>query len=138
LEETLSDFVLDGTGRSEFLYYAEMRLLGVLTLLIPFMKHDAFSGEKEWRIVEHRSPSRPPEEDVEFRIAGNTLVPYIPISLEHPNHPAIPLSSVRLGPRIPPFAKESVEAFLERAGIGRIEGKRVKVDGSSVPFRSLV
>jgi hypothetical protein len=86
---------------------------GLLAMLLKFVakyKHDAFSAEREWRLVyllEHG-------DRVRFRMSGSVSVPYVAFSLK--NEELWKQAQIVVSPCLPDAAelkRESTRAFLE-------------------------
>ncbi len=85
-------------------------LLAVLLTFVARYKHDAFSAEKEYRLVHRLAPG----EQQRFRMSGSVLLPYIPLSLQ--NEELWKQAQIVVSPCLPDAAelrRESVGAFLE-------------------------
>jgi hypothetical protein len=87
---------------------------------IPFIKHPAFSEEKEWRIVV-------PDEITAtyFRAAKNYLVPYIEYSVKKES-----IKKINIGPN-PEFnlCELSINMYLKKKGVD------AKITHSKIPYR---
>lgn len=95
----------------------------------PLLKHESFSEEKEWRLVLPLNgiPKRPP---LEFRAAGDTLVPYIAYPLNKPDEDGpIPCKDVILGSGCHPSAEVGINLFLQKEQI------MVLARRSQIPYR---
>ncbi len=87
------------------------------------MKHKAFCEEDEWRIAIFDLP----EGTVRFRTRKSMIIPYVPFDLGH-GEPEWPLiRQVIIGPS--PHQAETI------AAIKKMLDARVKVVGSSIPYR---
>jgi hypothetical protein len=105
---------------------------------LALMKHVAFEGEKEWRLV--RTLWKPPvptaDWSVQFRIIGGRLAPYLPITWVLPNTPPSQevrgLREVWCGPSVNPELTEKVVRDLLIAE----HCWNVRVLRSQVPLRA--
>jgi len=101
-----------------------------LSTLIPFMKNDSFSEEKEFRIVIY---SWARVHGLEFRINKNGLIPYIEVSgrKDDDNRSKIPIKKVTIGPGPnADFMAQGVRRFLDYHLYGDTE-----VEQSQTPYR---
>jgi len=99
---------------------------GALCRLIPQFKHKGFETELEWRIVVQQDTIR---DTVQYRAAGNVIVPYITIGQKDAK---LPLKAVKVGPGSDmELTAKSVRQFLFAKGYGNIP-----VETSRVPFRT--
>src|ERR1039458_6887781 len=105
---------------------------------LALMKHAAFEGEKEWRLV--RTLWKPPvptaDWPVQFRVIGSRLVPYLSVAWDLPNTPPSPelrgLREVWCGPSENPELTEKVVRDLLIAE----HCWSVRVFRSQVPLRT--
>jgi hypothetical protein len=120
-----------------------MDIVSSLLMLIPRYKHEKFHAEKEWRLVRQLpTVQRPPFLNVEYRLSGSLIVPYVAIPL----HPTLsdkevlqrraqvtsPISEVLIGPS--PHREElraAVNGMAARYGLSR-----ARVRSSDIPFRN--
>jgi Protein of unknown function (DUF2971) len=106
--------------------------------ILALMKHVAFEGEKEWRLVRTLwKPSVPTVSwPVQFRMIGGRLAPYLPIKWVLPNTPPSPevrgLKEVWCGPSATPELTEKVARDLLIAE----HCWNVRVLRSQVPLRA--
>jgi hypothetical protein len=85
---------------------------------LALMKHGAFAGESEWRLV--RTLSKPPfptaDWPVQFRVIRGKLTPYLPIPWVLPNNPPGPerrgIREVCCGPSAEPEPTKVVRDLL--------------------------
>jgi hypothetical protein len=108
-------------------------LLALFGGMLFCFKSEAFSEEKEWRIVELRlSPKL--IYDLQFRISGGHLIPYVDLDLTTTQEPfsgRLSIARVVHGPTLnPALSKQSVELLLRKHGYDDTE-----VVGSGVPLR---
>lgn len=97
-----------------------------LCKLIPRFKHIGFEPESEWRIVVQQDTVR---DTVQYRAAGNVIVPYITVGTEGGK---LPIKAVKIGPGSDmELTAKSVRQFLRAKGYGDIP-----VEISRVPFRT--
>jgi hypothetical protein len=101
-----------------------------LLRVAPLLKNEAFSEEKEWRLVLPWMPKPGLPKRLEFRCTGDTLVPYIawPFNLKHEEAP-IPCKELILGPGSHPSAEIGVNLFLQKE---KIQGLARR---SQIPYR---
>lgn len=110
---------LDEIGKADEAFQA-------LCKLIPKFKHIGFKPESEWRIVVQQDTIR---DSVQYRAAGNVIVPYITIGSEGAS---LPLKAVKIGPGSDTeLTRKSVHQFLRAKGY-----HNVPVEVSRVPFRT--
>jgi hypothetical protein len=96
-----------------------MRKLFVVLSHLFRLKNPAFREEAEWRLISHLFNGL--EEECEFRISAERLIPYRSVALKNLELPAI--REVILGPKniTPEFV---VRRFLEKNGFGGVTIKR--------------
>jgi hypothetical protein len=93
-----------------------------------FFKHQAFSEEREWRLVLGGLPMLT---DLNFRIAGSTVTPYIRFALVFEGE-SIALSGIVIGPTPHPELVESaMKMLIVKHGL-----REVRVQRSAIPFRT--
>jgi len=96
---------------------------GLLVLVRAFLKSPTFFEEQEWRCVSLMAASL----HTEFRSANGMLVPYTDFIFGE----RLPITRVIVGPsRHPELARQSLEKFLNKLGLGHIE-----VEASPIPLR---
>ena len=97
------------------------------------MKHSAFEGEQEWRLI---SPLMMYSDGAnKFREAKSTLVPYREFSLIH-DAGKLGFEKLLIGPT--PNPDESVRAvrsLLETHKVHNLNGELVDIAHSEIPFR---
>lgn len=100
----------------------------------PFLKHESFSEEREYRIVAAFNRTRKivkgmkPAKRIEFRSRGSLIVPYVRLFESDVGH--LPMKSIIVGPH--PYQDRQAEALdmaLEAKGI------RLPIRRSAIPFR---
>lgn len=98
--------------------------------LVPRLKHPAFRGEREWRLI--AAPMRGHETSlINYRPSRFGLVPYIAIDLAEDDQ-LLALTNVIVGPTLDPGAGcNSTKAFLRKYGYS---DDRI-VRSSQIPFR---
>lgn len=103
-------------------------LRALLAGLLPQLKHDGFSEEKEWRFVVqrlHASPSL-----LRHRVRGNVVLPYLELTPSG-SLSELPIKAVTVGPgKNPALTRESLEIYLREKGLAV-----VPVAASQVPYR---
>jgi hypothetical protein len=100
-----------------------------LLRIAPLLKSEAFSEEKEWRLVLPWSAAHglPTFHPIEFRFTRDALVPYIAFPLDGASDKALlPLNRLTLGPGSHPSAAFGVDLFLQKEQI-RVLAERSKV-----------
>lgn len=102
-----------------------------LLRIAPLLKDEAFSEEKEWRLVlPHETIMLPTKHPLEFRPSRDTLVPYIAYPLLSPNQEGpIFCTDVILGPGSHPSTEIGVNLFLRKQEI------TIRARPSKVPYR---
>lgn len=116
-------------------YEAFSNIIGLAARL----KHDSFSEELEYRIVQGHDIDPDIEDglDVEFRARGNLLVPYVEIQI-----PVESIKSIMVGPmRDQDLAYASMKAFVEKINHDSFNQEifslhDVRVVKSSIPYRA--
>lgn len=99
-------------------------------IIAPRFKDQAFSEEKEWRLISPVIDFM--DGSVEFRQGKSSLIPYIKFSLIPANSNKIPISKIYVGPTPDPeLAKLAVTNLLYKL---RALSKRVEL--SKVPFKN--
>jgi len=140
VDAAINDFVL--AGKQQLSRGSQQRagsLITQLATLIPLLKHESFSEEKEWRLVIRRLEVEEKEnlsKERNYRVEASGLTPYLswPIALIPPKPDAGRrglLTHLTVGPHPDiDLAKETVESWLSQEGISAI------VEKSNTPFRS--
>jgi Protein of unknown function (DUF2971) len=99
-----------------------------LLFAAPFLKHEAFAEEKEWRLVSKPIGFKHP--NVYYRTGRSHLIPYFKLSIRNKAN-KIPLRSITLGPTPHPrLASAAVESFLISTDM-----QTFTIRWSSIPFR---
>ena len=89
----------------------------------PFIKHESFRTEKEYRIVYFGSSNK-----VKYREGKSMIIPYMEFSLDSVD---LPISRIIVGPTPhKELSKLSIESLLKSNGYD------IKVDSSVIPYRS--
>lgn len=101
----------------------------LVSTLLAFMKHQAFSDEREARFVVALLPHQRPH----FRVSGNRILPYVPLkvrpgSVKQVSGPPL-LKAVVLGPNVDARTESVVRQLLQAEGFGA-----ARVSHSEVPF----
>lgn len=98
------------------------------------MKHEAFSEEKEWRlvVVESRARKTPSPFKRLIRPGQSTLVPYISVPLAKPKERLSRLNSIRIAPH--PDTDRALIAIREFLKANVLD--HVEVEESKIPFRN--
>jgi len=107
------------------------RFMSLIDSLLPLVKHESFSEEREWRLF--RTGKMP---DLKFYAGRRSLTPYAPINLASDGH--IPLKKVIIGPSddhhtLAVWTRTYLEGLGYRIDQKEIDGVRVVVSGS--PYR---
>lgn len=95
----------------------------------PILKHEAFSGEREWRIVSRPLPCT--HERFGFRCGHSMLIPYYGVRVAHADRP-LDIDEVVVGPT--PHIEQScgaIGSFLVSQELGD-----VPVNPSEIPYRN--
>ncbi|MBU2846794.1 DUF2971 domain-containing protein [Acidithiobacillus ferriphilus] len=120
-------------------FYAS-QFVNIIWSLCSKMKHEAYSEEKEWRLV-FMKPSRNDgetrifDEHVHFRARGSTIVPYVNIPFGEPRNiqdheEYYPVRRIVIGPtENSGVAKKGVELLCESIN------RKITVASSSIPAR---
>jgi len=97
------------------------------------MKHNAFEGEREWRLI---SPvTRYYGLDVKLREGKSTLIPYQEFSLTHDDG-RLGFEKLLIGPTpSPDEAIRAIRSLLETHKVHKVDGNSVDVEHSEIPFR---
>jgi len=103
-------------------------LRSVATIALRY-KHDAFSEEKEWRLILLAEPKA-----LAFRESAHGLLPFVPLD-QRLQDGKLGIATVIVGPtQHPTHSWSSTQWFLDKAGYG---ADRVVVAASNVPLRGL-
>jgi hypothetical protein len=139
VQEILAPFVAELTPANDNDLWAILSLFAQLSLtfhsILPLMKHEAFEGEAEWRLlrsVKFAGKSK----DIRVRAVGTELRPYIVNQWLHPNgrpeNHYEGLAKIHCGPASEPdLKKKACSILLANHGFSSTE-----VTSSSVPLRT--
>jgi hypothetical protein len=104
-----------------------LTLVSALTQLHVSFKHDMFSHEREWRLVEF-VPRSNQDRQLKFRSSRGVIVPYIELSLG--DRQTIPVREIRCGPtRSQGVGVEGVKMLVKEFGLS------CSVSESAAPIR---
>lgn len=119
--DLLDDFEYVFTERTDKRLVQE--LMAWVRKLAPRFKHSAFNGEKEWRLISHD-----PDLEIDHRVKGQLLLPYIKLKADGP----LPIKKVTIGPGVHDEAvARSVRFFLVQQGYDP-----EMVVSSRIPYRT--
>lgn len=116
-------------------YEAFSKIIG----LAATMKHDSFSEEREYRIVQGHDIDPDVEDglDINFRPRGNLLVPYVEIEIHVES-----IKTIMVGPmRDQELAYASMKAFVDKVNLDSFNQENfslhdINVVKSSIPYRA--
>jgi hypothetical protein len=108
----------------------------------PFLKHGAFSAEKEWRIIV--GPHDPQDEHFDLRAGGSVLIPYYKVPLNTESEP-FRIEEIVVGPTphkeqavrsvLKLLEKYGVKGELTRHKLGGLVRREVPVRNTAIPYR---
>lgn len=131
----LNSFVKNATSPEgmALLHKTTQAFLVELFRFIPFLKHESFEEEAEWRLVAPLSPNASTNFVKRFvRHGPSMLLPTVDPSLRGTGEQELPLKRVIIGPvPEPELAADAARLFLKWQGLDAVE-----VTSSNVPFRS--
>lgn len=103
--------------------------LGALYFAAPFLKHEGFSEEREWRLVSR--PVSHTDSRFKHRVGTSHLIPYLELSISQEAGEPANITQVIVGPTPHPrLARDAVFTLL-----ASLEYKECAVEPSELPFR---
>jgi hypothetical protein len=118
------DQEIDKNPDSDYLKILSQHL-AIMSSQAPFIKHDSFQNEHEWRIVTHQ------DETIMFRAGISTITPYCELNILDDNN-SVPITKIIIGPTPhKELARNSVKILLEKNHLDYVD-----VEFSNHPYRT--
>ena len=117
----------DEAVRAELIESMKRFLVDVYRKMVRY-KDEAFSEEKEFRILSFEQKYPKGLDRIRYRLAGSSLVPYVLVPEGKLDDAKLPLKEVRYGPSMhPALTQKALRLALDKNGYTDVEVRRSKV-----------